>query len=78
MTDAAALPQLDGRLMTCGGGFETWLQYIDGFTLRHFCAFELLDDDRGRACLEAYHRKLVEAAVANGFGVINEGRVAFI
>jgi len=59
--------------MTCGGGFETWLQYIDGFELRHFCAFELLNDQRGRDCLTDYHRKLVEAAVENGFGVINEG-----
>ena len=67
------LPQLQGRNMTCGGGFETWLQYVDGFTLRHFCAFELLNDERGVACLTDYHRKLVEAAVENGFGVINEG-----
>jgi S-methylmethionine-dependent homocysteine/selenocysteine methylase len=69
----SSLPQLAGRNMTCGGGFETWLQYVDGFTLRHFCAFELLNDPRGLACLTDYHRKLVEAAVANGFGVINEG-----
>ena len=67
------LPQLNGHGMTCGGGFETWLQYIDGFKLRHFCAFELIDDKRGLACLTDYHRKLVEAAVENGFGVINEG-----
>lgn len=73
MEQLSRLPQLDGQLMTCGGGFETWLQYVDGFELRHFCAFELLDDKRGRACLETYHRKLVEAAVENGFGVINEG-----
>ncbi len=73
MDHRETLPQLDGRLMTCGGGFETWLQYIDGFELRHFCAFELLDDERGRACLTDYHRKLIEAAVENGFGVINEG-----
>lgn len=67
------LPQLAGRLMATGGGFETWLQYVDGFKLRHFCGFELLDDARGRACLEQYQRRLVEAAVAQGFGVINEG-----
>ena len=67
------LPQLQGHNMTCGGGFETWLQYVDGFTLRHFCAFELLNDKRGLACLTDYHRKLVEAAVEHGFGVINEG-----
>ena len=65
------LPQLDGKLMTSAGGFETWLQYVDGFKLRHFCAFELLNDARGRSCLRDYHRKVVEAAVANGFGVIN-------
>lgn len=73
MTSDDKLPQTQGRFMACGGGFETWLQYVDGFTLRHFCAFELLDDARGVECLTDYHRKLVEAAVENGFGVINEG-----
>ena len=67
------LPQLAGRLMTSAGGFETWMQYVDGFTLRHFCGFELLNDPRDVTCLRDYHRKVVEAAVANGFGVINEG-----
>ena len=67
------LPQLEGHLMTCGGGFETWLQYVDGFELRHFCAFELLNDKRGRDCLRDYHQKIVEAAVENGVGVVNEG-----
>lgn len=67
------LPNLNGKLMTTAGGFETWMQFVDGFTLRHFCGFELLDDARGRSCLRDYHRKVVEAAVANGFGVINEG-----
>lgn len=73
MTDYRNLPQMNGQLMSCGGGFETWLQYVDGFELRHFCAFELLNDKRGEACLRDYFRKLVEGAVANGFGVINEG-----
>ena len=67
------LPQLNGHLMATGGGFETWLQYVDGFKLRHFCGFELLNDPRGSTCFADYQRKLVEAAVANGFGVINEG-----
>ncbi len=73
MTSATRLPQQSGRLMTTAGGFETWMQYVDGFKLRHFCGFELLNDARGRSCLRDYHRKVVEAAVANGFGVINEG-----
>ena len=64
---------LVGKLMTTAGGFETWMQYVDGFELRHFCGFELLNDARGINCLRDYHRKVVEAAVANGFGVINEG-----
>lgn len=66
-------PDMNSSLMTTAGGFETWMQYVDGFKLRHFCGFELLNDVRGRSCLRDYHRKVVEAAVANGFGVINEG-----
>jgi homocysteine S-methyltransferase len=73
MIEHASLPQLNGRLMTSASGFETWLQYVDGFTLRHFCGFELMNDKRGLSCLRDYHRKVVEAAVASGFGVINEG-----
>lgn len=73
MLAQGGLPQQNGRLMTSAGGFETWLQYVDGFKLRHFCGFELLNDPRGRSCLRDYHRKVVEAAVAGGFGVINEG-----
>lgn len=73
MSGPGSLPQMNGRDMTSGIGFETWLQYVDGFELRHFCAFELLNDRRGLDCLTDYHRRLVEAAVANGFGVIGEG-----
>ena len=67
------LPNLNGKLTTTAGGFETWMQYVEGFTLRHFCGFELLNDARGLSCLQDYHRKVIEAAVANGFGVICEG-----
>ena len=73
MSDLKPLPQMNGTDMTCGGGIETWLQYVDGFELRHFCLFELLDDPRGVDCLSDYHRKIVEGAVAHGFGVIHEG-----
>lgn len=73
MGDQPILPQTRGNAMTCGGGFETWLQYVDGFELRHFCAFELINDKRGLDCLKDFQRKVVEAAVENGFGVINEG-----
>ena len=73
MIEKSKLPQLNGQNMACGWGFETWLQFKDGFELRHFCAFELLNDTRGLACLTDYHRKLVEGAVEHGFGVINDG-----
>lgn len=73
MANSYGLPQLKGQQMTCGGGIETWLQYVDGFKLRHFCLFELLDDKRGLTCLRDFQRKTVEAAVSNGIGVINEG-----
>jgi hypothetical protein len=48
------------------------MQYVDGFKLRHFCGFELLNVARGLSCLKDYHRA-VEAAVANSFGMINGG-----
>lgn len=67
------LPAFGSALMTTAAGIETWMQYVDGFELRHFCGFELLNDPRGVSCLRDYHRKVVEAAVENGFGVINEG-----
>lgn len=73
MIENRTLPQLRGHNMACGWGFETWLQFRDGFELRHFCAFELLNDKRGLACMTDYHRKLVEGAVEHGFGVINDG-----
>jgi len=73
MASQKILPQQAGRLMSTAGGFETWMQYVDGFKLRHFCGFELLNDARGVSCLKDYHRKVVESAVANGFGMINEG-----
>jgi S-methylmethionine-dependent homocysteine/selenocysteine methylase len=73
MSHHASVPRHESALMTAAGGFETWMQYVDGFQLRHFCGFELLNDPRGRSCLADYHRKVVEAALANGFGVVNEG-----
>lgn len=73
MASEKKLPQQAGKLMSTAGGFETWMQYVEGFKLRHFCGFELLNDARGLSCLKDYHRKAVEAAVANGFGMINEG-----
>lgn len=56
-----------------GWGTETWLQYVDGFELRHFCAFELLDDPKGYDCIADYTDKVAAAAASNGFGAIIDG-----
>lgn len=39
MPSHKSLPQQAGKLMSTAGGFETWMQYVDGFKLRHFCGF---------------------------------------
>ena len=67
------IPQLSGKDVTTTGGMETWLQYIDGFELQHFCLFDLLNDPKAIVALRDYHRKVVEAALPHGFGVIAEG-----
>jgi homocysteine S-methyltransferase len=67
------LPQLNGRDVTTTGGMETWLQYVDGFELQHFCLFDLLNDSRAEAALRDYHRKVIEAALPHGFGILAEG-----
>ncbi len=67
------LPQLNGKNMTTTGGMETWLQYIDGFELPHFCLFDLLNDPKAESALRAYHRKVIEAVIPHDFGVIAEG-----
>lgn len=67
------LPQLNGHDVTTMGGMETWLQYIDGFELQHFCLFDLLNDPPAVIALRDYHRKAIEAALPHGFGIIAEG-----
>ena len=62
------LPQMRGHDVTTTGGMETWLQYIDGFELRHFCLFDLLNDPKAVVALRDYHRKVIEAALPHGFG----------
>ena len=67
------LPQLNGHDVTTSGGMETWLQYKDGFELRHFCLFDLLNDPKAAAALRNYHVRAIEAVLPYGFGVIMEG-----
>tara|TARA_R110002074_G_scaffold203294_2_gene371174 strand:+ start:1454 stop:2410 length:957 start_codon:yes stop_codon:yes gene_type:complete len=67
------LPQLAGHDMTTQGGTWTWLQYVDGFELKHFCGFDLLNDPRGVVALRDYHRKIIEAVIPFQFGILLEG-----
>ena len=53
-------------------GRETDLIFNEGFHLREFAAFVLVDDPQGTAALEAYFRRHVDIAVQHGCGVILE------
>lgn len=55
-----------GQFVT-DGGLETDLIYHHGFDLPEFASFPLVDDERGRATLEAYYDGY--AAIAAGHGV---------
>jgi S-methylmethionine-dependent homocysteine/selenocysteine methylase len=58
--------------LTFAGG-ETHLLFQQGFPLREFCAFEVLRNDEAFERLAAdMLRPIVDAAVANGFGVITD------
>ncbi len=67
------LPQLQGYDMVTQGGMETWLQYIDGFELQNFCFFDLLNNPKAVTAQRDYHRKIIEAVIPYGFGVLVEG-----
>ena len=67
------LPQLHGHDMITQGGMETWLQYVDGFELQHFCFFDLLNNPKAVEAQRDYHRKIIEAVIPQGFGVLVEG-----
>ena len=64
------LPQLDAELFLTDGGLETWLVYSQGFELRQFAAFPLLDDPRGADALRTYFTPYIEIARTNGVGLV--------
>ena len=67
------LPQMNGRDMVVALGMGTWLQFKDGFAAPNFATFLWLDEPKARAALLDYHRKVVEAALPFGLGVMSDG-----
>jgi len=67
---------LASRKFLTFAGDETYLLYIQGFPLREFCAFEIVDDDRGwRRMEDELLRPVADAAAARGFGLLADGFV---
>ena len=64
------VPQLGGTPFLTDAGLETCMVFKDGLDLPSFAAFVLLDDPRGRACLETYYRGFLELAAEQGTGFV--------
>src|SRR3954454_23128031 len=54
------------------GGLETDLLFNHGVDLPVFAAFPLVDDEAGRALLEAYYAEYAAIAAASGAGLLLE------
>jgi S-methylmethionine-dependent homocysteine/selenocysteine methylase len=67
------LPQPNDTLFLTEAGIETTLMYKNGWTLRHFCLFELLQDDRFLEDLRNYHSRLIEVALEHKVGHLLDG-----
>ncbi len=66
------LPQLSGELFFTDGGIETTLIFHEGLELPYFAAFDLLNNDQGRATLHKYFSTYVSIAKEHGVGFIFE------
>jgi S-methylmethionine-dependent homocysteine/selenocysteine methylase len=66
------LPQLASRLFLTDGGIETTLIFHEGFELRDFAAFELLNSPRGEAALRKYFRSYAVLGRTFNTGLILE------
>lgn len=72
MSALAELPQLSSALFLTDGGLETTLIFHDGFELRDFAAFTLLDNEAGRLALERYFLAYLAIAARHGTGLVLE------
>lgn len=61
----------DSRLLLTAGGTETYLQFVQKFPLREFCAFEVFEDDKELSALEtACISPVLDAGLAHGHDVL--------
>jgi S-methylmethionine-dependent homocysteine/selenocysteine methylase len=61
----------DQHLFLTAGGTETYLQFLQHYPLRNFCAFELLDDDAAFTTLErAYLHPILDVAIDGRRGLL--------
>jgi homocysteine S-methyltransferase len=66
----------DQHLFLAPGGTETYLQFLQHYPLRNFCAFELLDDDAAFSTLErAFLHPILDAAIQGGRGLLADALV---
>lgn len=68
-----SVPEPGGRTFLTEGGIETYMQYKKGHELRHFCLFELMNDERAMADLHTYHVRLIEVALKHKVGAVLDG-----
>lgn len=65
-----------GKIFLTFGGTETHLLFQQGYALREFCAFEVVDDETVWGRLEdAYLRPIADAAARHGMGLLADSLV---
>ncbi|MEK6246706.1 MAG: homocysteine S-methyltransferase family protein, partial [Planctomycetales bacterium] len=67
------LPGPEDKLFLTEAGIETTMMYKKGWELRHFCLFELLQNDRFVDDLRAYHTRIIEVALEHKVGHLLDG-----
>jgi S-methylmethionine-dependent homocysteine/selenocysteine methylase len=67
------LPEPGRKTFLTEGGIETYMQYKKGHELKHFCLFDLLNDERAMADLRTYHVRLIEVALRHEVGAVLDG-----
>ncbi len=66
------LPQLNGKIVLTDGGLETVMVFQEGVELPLFASFHLLENDEGRARLDAYFDPYIDIAKKSGAGLLLE------